>query len=59
MRNDRLLALVSLTLLACGNGAGAGATAAQNRASIAQSTPDAQNESDGSDDAGAPEGGRR
>ena len=60
MRNERLLALASLTLLACGNGAGSSATAAQNKASMAQSSPDAQSENDGSDDdVGAREGGSR
>ncbi|TMB11047.1 MAG: alkaline phosphatase family protein [Deltaproteobacteria bacterium] len=47
MRMEKVLALVSLTLVACGNGASGSAAAAQDKAAVVQSNPNSQHEGNG------------
>jgi len=52
MRNERLLALVSLMLVACGNRTSSSATAAQSKADSVQSSPSSQLDDTGGDEEG-------
>jgi len=53
MRNEKALALVSVALVACGNGAGGSPAAAQGNANTVQSNPGSQRDDNGGEQEGS------